>query len=418
LHIEKVSRCPVILCTKKLEEVAMLEKVRGILEVIEYLDPTGQEIVHRVPEEGSGEIVLGSQCVVRENQVAVFFRDGRALDLLWPGRHTLTTLNIPLLINYLKIPFGSKSPFRAEVVFVNVKDYVDLSWEAPKPLAFRDPDLGIVRLGAQGKFAFQVGRPQLFVNQIVGTQGLYGTQNIVGYLESMLVSRFADLLGELQIGLLDLAAKYDELGAGLQAKTSGDFEALGLLLKAVYITAIGVPPEVEKALDERAQMGAIGNMQAYMQFKAARALGDAASGGGGEGGSFAGLGVSLGAGLGLGTAMVGAIGQAVQGVAGNVGSASVPAATAAGSGLAEGIAGLKQIVAQQLTLSAEDREAATAELDALLAELTSPVAGMEDVTRAYGALTDRAPWLAEPLKTLFNTPAGLQVLGQVAARSL
>jgi len=395
----------------------MLERVRGILEVIEYLDPTGQEIVHRVPEEGSGEIVLGSQCVVRENQVAVFFRDGRALDLLWPGRHTLTTLNIPLLINYLKIPFGSKSPFRAEVVFVSVKDYVDLSWEAPKPLAFRDPDLGIVRLGAQGKFAFQVGRPQLFVNQIVGTQGLYGTQNIVGYLESMLVSRFADLLGELQIGLLDLAAKYDELGAGVQAKTAGDFEALGLLLKAVYITVIGVPPEVEKALDERAQMGAIGNMQAYMQFKAARALGDAASGGG-EGGSFAGLGVSLGAGLGLGTAMVGAIGQAVQGVAGNVDSASVPAATAAGGGLAEGIAGLKQIVAQQLTLPAEDREAATAALDALLVQLTSPVARMEDVTRAYGALTDRAPWLVEPLKTLFNTPAGLQVLGRVAARSL
>ena len=406
-----------IFCTKKLEEAAMLERVRGILEVIEYLDPTGQEIVHRVPEEGSGEIVLGSQCVVRENQVAVFFRDGRALDLLWPGRHTLTTLNIPLLINYLKIPFGSKSPFRAEVVFVSVKDYVDLSWEAPKPLAFRDPDLGIVRLGAQGKFAFQVGRPQLFVNQIVGTQGLYGTQNIVGYLESMLVSRFADLLGELQIGLLDLAAKYDELGAGVQAKTAGDFEALGLLLKAVYITVIGVPPEVEKALDERAQMGAIGNMQAYMQFKAARALGDAASGGG-EGGSFAGLGVSLGAGLGLGTAMVGAIGQAVQGVAGNVDSASVPAATAAGGGLAEGIAGLKQIVAQQLTLPAEDREAATAALDALLVQLTSPVARMEDVTRAYGALTDRAPWLVEPLKTLFNTPAGLQVLGRVAARSL
>jgi membrane protease subunit (stomatin/prohibitin family) len=236
----------------------MLNRVRGILDVIEYLDPTGREMVHRVPEEGSGEIALGSQCVVRENQVAVFFRDGRALDMLGPGRHTLTTLNVPLVVNYFKIPFGSKSPFRAEVVFVNVKDYVDMAWRAPKPLAFRDDDLGVVRLGSQGKFAFQVGRPQLFVNQIVGTQGLYRTENIAGYLVDILVSRFADLLGEIEANLLDLPAKYDELGVGLRAKASDDFEALGLLLKAVYVTAITVPEEVEKALDERAQIGALG----------------------------------------------------------------------------------------------------------------------------------------------------------------
>jgi membrane protease subunit (stomatin/prohibitin family) len=125
----------------------MIGKLRGILDVIEYLDPTGQEIVHRVPEAGSGEIVLGSQCIVRENQVAIFFRDGRALDMLGPGRHTLTTLNIPLLVNYLKIPFGSKSPFRAEVVFVNLKDYLDLPWVAPKPLPYRDSEFGMVRIG-------------------------------------------------------------------------------------------------------------------------------------------------------------------------------------------------------------------------------------------------------------------------------
>ncbi len=394
----------------------MLEKVRGVLEVIEYLDPTGQEIVHRVPEEGSGEIVLGSQCVVRENQVAVFFRDGRALDLLGPGRHTLTTLNIPLLVNYLKIPFGSKSPFRAEVVFINVKDYVDLSWGSPKPLAFRDPEMGMVRLGAQGKYAFQVGRPQLFVNQIVGTQGLYSTDNIIDYLESMLISRFADLLGELKVGLLDLPAKYDELGSGLRAKASDDFEALGLLLKAVYVTAISVPPEVEQALDERAQMGAIGNMQAYMQFKAARALGDAAVAGGGEGGSVAGLGVGLGAGMGLGTAMAGAIGQAVQGAGG--GGPSAAAGASGGASLSEGFAGLKQLVAQQLTLPVEDREAATAALDALWTQLASSTSTMEDVKAARSALTSRFPWLEEPVKSLLNTPMALQLLGQIAARSL
>jgi membrane protease subunit (stomatin/prohibitin family) len=388
-----------------------LEKFRGILDVIEYLDPTGKEIVHRIPEKGSGEIVLGTQCIVRENQVAVFFRDGRSLDMLGPGRHTLTTLNIPILVNYLKIPFGSKSPFRAEAVFVNVKDYVDIPWNSPKPLAFRDSQLGTVRLSTQGKFAFQVSRPQMFVNQIVGTQGLYTTENIVSYLQSIVVSRFADLLGELQADLLDLPSKYDELGSGLRASASDDFEAIGLLLKAVYITAINVPEEVEKALDERASIGAIGNMQSYMQFKAARALGDAALTGGGEGGSFTGMGVGLGAGIGLGTAMASAIGQ----------SMGVPAgsgAAAAAGGLVEGFAGLKQLVAQQLTLSAEEKTAAAAALDNLLMQLSSATSTLDDVKAAREAVTGQFPWLAESVGKLLNTPAALQMLGQITARSM
>jgi len=394
----------------------MLEKLRGVLDIIEYFDPTGQEIVHRVPEEGSGEIILGTQCVVRENQVAIFFRDGRALDMLGPGRHTLSTLNIPILVNYLKIPFGSKSPFRAEVVFVNLKDYMDIAWTAPKPVPFRDPEFGMVRLETQGKFAFQVGRPQLFVNQIVGTQGLYNTQDIKQYMQSIVVSKLTDLVGELQASVLDLPAKYDELGAGLRAKAAEDFEAMGLLLKAVYITAVGVPPEVEKAIDERASMGAIGNMQAYLQFKAARALGDAAVAGGGEGGSAANLGVSLGAGLGLGATMAQTIGQAVQG--------TLPAASGAApvipgeSGLIAGFSELKKLVAQQLTLSEADKNAAVQALDTLLNSLNAPTATMEDVKVARAAITKNFPWLESPLKALLSTPAALQVLGQIAARSL
>jgi membrane protease subunit (stomatin/prohibitin family) len=396
----------------------MIGKLRGILEVIEYLDPTGQEIVHRVPEEGSGEIVLGSQCIVRENQVAIFFRDGRALDMLGPGRHTLTTLNIPLLVNYLKIPFGSKSPFRAEVVFVNLKDYLDLSWVAPKPLAFRDDEFGMVRLGTRGKFAFQVALPQLFVNQIVGTQGLYGTGDILGFLQSILVSRLTDLLGEIQTSLLDLPAHYDEMGAGLRAKASSDFEALGLLLKSVFLTAVDIPPEVEKAIDERASMGAIGDMQAYMQFKAARALGDAARVGGGEGGSFAGMGVGLGAGLGLGTAMAGAIGQALQPAGGTPTAAAVPAGAPSGDDLVGGFADLKQLVSQQLTLSAAEKEAAAQALDALLLQLTSTSSTLDDVKAAREAVISGFPWLAGSLQALLNTPVALQMIGQIAARSL
>lgn len=395
----------------------MLEKIRGILEVIEYFDPTGREIVHRIPEEGSGEIRLGSQCVVRENQVAIFFRDGRALDMLGPGRHTLTTLNIPILINYLKIPFGSKSPFRAEVVFVNLKDYLDLSWTAPKPIPFRDPEFGMVRLSTQGKFAFQVGRPQLFVNQIVGTQGLYDTKDILGYLQSIITSRLIDLVGELKGSVLDLPEKYDELGAGLRGKASEDFEGLGLLLKAVYITAIDVPADVEKAIDERASMGAIGNMQAYLQFKAARALGDAAQGGGGgASGTLTGAGVGLGAGLGLGATMANVIGQSLSTAV--PGSPSAVAGAQAGGDLMSGFVGLKQLVAQQLTLSEEDKQAATAALDNLMTRLTSTTSTMEEIKAARQVIVERFPWLENPVKTLLNTPAALQMLGQIAARSM
>jgi membrane protease subunit (stomatin/prohibitin family) len=287
---------------------------------------------------------------------------------------------------------------------------VDIRWESPKPLAFRDSQLGTVRLSTQGKFAFQVSRPQMFVNQIVGTQGLYTTEDIVGYLQSIVVSRFADLLGELKADLLDLPAKYDELGSGLRASASDDFEAIGLLLKAVYITAIHVPEEVEKALDERASIGAIGNMQSYLQFKAARALGDAALTGGGEGGSFAGMGVGLGAGIGLGTAMASAIGQSLGAPAGG--------AAAAAGGLVEGFAGLKNLVAQQLTLSAEEKTAAAAALDNLLMQLSSATSTLNDVKAAREAVTGRFPWLAESVGKLLNTPAALQMLGQVTARSL
>lgn len=249
----------------------------AILDVIEFLDESGKHIIHRIPEQGSGEFRLGSQCVVRDSQQAVFFRDGKALDVLGPGRHTLTTANIPLLASLISLPFGGKSPFRAEVVYVNMREFIDMKWGTPQMLPFRDKDFGIVRLRAFGTYAMQVSDPQLFVNKIAGTQGIYTTDRLEEYLRGMLVSRFADLLGENLTSVLDLTGKYDELSAAVRVKMADDFAALGLVLKAFYITAITVPEEVEKAIDERAQMGAIGDLNAYMRFKAARAVGDAAA---------------------------------------------------------------------------------------------------------------------------------------------
>jgi membrane protease subunit (stomatin/prohibitin family) len=284
----------------------------AILDVIEFLDPTGQQMVHREPQDSSGQFALGSQLVVRESQAAVFFRDGKALDVFGPGRHTLSTMNIPLLTGLLSLPFGGKSPFRAEVYFVSLADFIDMKWGTMEPVTFRDSEFGMVRLRAFGTYAMAINDPQLFVNKIVGTQGLYETGQVEDYLRNVIVSRFNDIMGKTMTTLLDLPAKYNDVGAGLKASISDDFANLGLLLKALYVTSITPPEEVAKVIDQRTGMGVVGNMGQYLQYQTAQAIGgvgEGASQGGGDAGSGAGLGVGLGAGMGVGAGMAQIISQ-------------------------------------------------------------------------------------------------------------
>jgi len=283
-----------------------------IFDVIEYLDPSGREMVHRIPEHGSGDFRLGSQLIVRESQAAVFFRDGKALDTFGPGRHTISTANIPLLIRLISIPFSGETPFKAEVYFVNLKEFLDQKWGTPEPIPLRDKELGLVRLRAFGTYSMQVADPQLFVNKIVGAQGIYDTTQIANFLRSMIVSKMVDLMGETDASLFDMPRLYEELAAGVKAKAQNDFDNVGITLKALYVSSISPTEETAKAIDERASMGAIGNMQAYLQFKAARAMGDAATAEGAAG-TLTGAGVGLGAGVGVGAAMAGAITEAMKG---------------------------------------------------------------------------------------------------------
>lgn len=304
----------------------------AILDLIEFLDPTGRQIVHRVPEGGSGEFRLGSQLVVRESQVAVFFRDGKALDVFGPGRHTLSTANLPVLAGLLGLVFGGKSPFRAEVVFVNMADLFDMKWGTQEPVTFRDSEFGMVRLRAFGTYAMAVSDPQLFVNKVVGTQGLFEARQIEDYLRNIIVSRFNDIMGETMRTLLDLPSQYNEVGAGLRASVADDFANLGLNLKALYVTSITPPEEVAKRIDERSGMGVIGNMNQYMQYQAAQAVGNIGGGSGGEGGGggiadAAGAGLGLGAGMGVGAGMAQIIAQSMQSAqqGGGGGQAAPPA---------------------------------------------------------------------------------------------
>jgi len=280
-----------------------------IIDVVEYADESGREMVHRIPESGAGDFRIGSQVIVREQQATVFFRDGKAMDVFGPGRHTITTANIPILSGLIQLGTSGKNVFTAEAYFVSMRTYLDMGWGTPEPVTFRDPGLGMVRLRANGVYSMEIGDPALFVNKVVGVRGVYETPEIEGMLRGIIISKMTDLLGEIKIPFLDMPSKYDEIGAGTKAKVGDDFKQLGITLKTLYVRSISPTEETAKAIDERAQMGAIGDMQKYMQFQAARGIRDAAQN---PSGGVASAGVGLGAGLGMGQVMAGMMSQSMQ----------------------------------------------------------------------------------------------------------
>ncbi|MCS7178188.1 MAG: SPFH domain-containing protein [Anaerolineae bacterium] len=294
-----------------------------IFDIIELPDEMAGDIVRRFPEQGSGDFRIGSQVIVRESQAAVFFRDGKALDVFGPGRHTITTANIPLLVNLIGKAFSGETPFKAEVYFVSTREFLDLKWGTPEPITIRDAVLRMARLRAFGTFAMQISEPQLFVNQIVGAQGLYRTADIERFLRSIIVTKLTDLLGELGRSILDIPAMVEELAAGVRAKAEPDFAARGLLLKSVYIESISPTEETARAIDQAAAMGAIGDMDAYLKYQAALGMREAAQRGGT--GDLTGAGVGLGAGAAMGITMAQMMTQAMQKPAQTSESSAAPA---------------------------------------------------------------------------------------------
>jgi excisionase family DNA binding protein len=286
-----------------------------IFDVIEYPNEMADEIVHRFPEAGIGDYRIGSQLIVRESQQAVFFRDGNALDVFGPGRHTLVTANIPKLIDLIGKAFNDRTPFPAEVYFVSRKEFPNRKWGTPQPIIVRNPNmgLGVALLQGFGTYSFQVKDSQQFVTQIVGAQGAYRMSDIEERLRTMLLSKLQDVLGETgaKNSVPEMIGLTEEIGTGVRAKALDDFEALGLTLKTFYI---GNLKPSDKSAEELRAMGML-DMATYTQLQAADAMRDAASNPSGG----AGLTAGIGAGMGIGNLM----GQALQG--GMSGGAKAPA---------------------------------------------------------------------------------------------
>ncbi len=287
-----------------------------LINIIEWTDDSSDTMVYRFPVHDN-EIKMGAQLTVRESQAAIFVSEGQLADVFTPGRYELTTQNMPLLTTIKSWKYGFDSPFKAEIYFVNTKQFTDRKWGTMNPIMMRDAEFGMLRLRAYGIYAFRVTDPAKFMKEVFGTSSEYTVEGLEGQLKRSIVSGISDLIAEFNKPAIDLAMYYDELSVAAKQKVQERFDVYGLEISSLYIENISLPEEVEKVLDQRTSMGVMGNqMNKFMQYQSAQAIRDAAQN---EGGGLAGAGVGLGAGAALGNAFANAM---------NGGAAGSPQATA------------------------------------------------------------------------------------------
>ena len=265
-----------------------------LLKIIEWKDDTKDTIVYRFPMfdgKKEREIMRGSSLTVRESQAAVFVNRGQIADVFGPGEYKLETRTLPILTSLGHIFYDGDSKFKAEVYFVNTKQFTNQKWGTANPITMRDADFGVIRIRGYGVFSFRVINPALFLKALFGTNSQFTVDDINQYLKSMLISCITDTIAESKVSALDLASNLQEFNDLCQSNIQHKFEELGLSLTNLTIENISFPEDIEKALDERATLGILGDkMGVYAQKKAADALGDAAKNSGAAG-SFIGMGI-------------------------------------------------------------------------------------------------------------------------------
>ena len=293
--------------------MGILNMIKGqLIDVIEWTDNSGKTMVHKYDMNGK-EIMMGAQLTVRESQVAIFVNEGEIADVFEPGRYELQTSNMPVLTALKSWKYGFNSPFKADVYFINTKQFLDMKWGTSNPVMMRDAEFGMIRLRAFGIYSFRVSDPVTFLKEVFGTAALFTVEGVEGQIKRTLVSGLSDAIAESKIPALDLAANYDELANYAMQSINPKLAALGLTLCSFIIENISLPEEVEKTMDKRTSMGVLGNLDQYAKYQAAEAIREAANN---DGNGIAGMGVGMGAGAAMG-----------QMFAQSLGNTAAPAAT-------------------------------------------------------------------------------------------
>jgi excisionase family DNA binding protein len=263
---------------------------KQFIDIIEWTDDSRDTLSYRFPDEDR-EIKKGAQLVVRESQVAQFVYLGEFGDTFGPGKHTLTTDNIPILTNLRSWKYALESPFKADVYYVVTRLFAGNKWGTANPVMMRDADFGIVRLRAYGTYDFRIVDPQRFLKEVAGTDDHFRLDEFADAMRSRIVSVFSDALAGAKIPALDVASRYGELGAALLPLINPVIGAkYGLEMTTFIVENVSVPPEVEQAIDKRSSMAAVGNLNDYVKFQMAQGL---EQGGGGPGGMAAEMAVGM-----------------------------------------------------------------------------------------------------------------------------
>ncbi|HPX60251.1 MAG TPA: SPFH domain-containing protein [Deltaproteobacteria bacterium] len=280
------------------------DKLKGeLIDIVEWIDDSQSTLVYRF-ERYDNEIKYGAKLVVREGQMAVFINEGQLADVFKPGTYTLETQNLPILTTLKGWKYGFSSPFKAEVYFCSTRQFTNLKWGTPGPVTMRDQEFGPVRVTAFGIYSIKLKDPAVFIREIVGTDGNFTTEKIEDNLRGKIGTRIKEVLPDAGIPVIDLESKVSQMGETLRSRIAPGFEGFGLEITEVQVQDVGLPEEVERAIDKAGAMRAIGNMQTYTQYETASAIKDAANNPGG----LAAAGVGVGMGFGMGGQMAGAMG--------------------------------------------------------------------------------------------------------------
>ena len=257
-----------------------------LIEIIEWTEDSRDTLAFRFPDQDR-QIKRGAQLVVRESQLAQFVYQGEFGDSFGPGRHTLTTDNIPVLTTLKSWKYGFESPFKADVYFVVTRLFTGNKWGTANPVLMRDADFGVVRLRAFGTFDFRIVDAPKFLKEVAGTEDRFVLDAFAETMRSRVVSMFSDALAGSRIPALDAASRYGELGNALLPLINPVVrDKYGLELASFVVENVSVPPEVEAAIDKRSSVAAVGNLTDYLKYQVGQGVEKGGSG-------VAGLGAEL-----------------------------------------------------------------------------------------------------------------------------